>query len=723
MRKTIAPLALVALLLALVAGSAEAQTSEVVPQPPRWDRETLEIFSKLPVQDDGRVKPLSTYANFALMRLNGKRVFYDATKEELTPQEWLLNVLLYPETARQYKNFLVRDSAVMDAIGVNHEGKERSDRYSYTEIEPGIEALYRLANDYSAKEAKDRTSLEQQIVNLAMNVSEFERLIHFLEFARHDFPVEASPALTQVLPAAKSGEFAAILAKVPTLSGLYTMLTSSAQVEDIDQATREQETHRLEHLLTDVIQHGRYADALALFPPKDTSKDVTEWRTPNTIVESVFTANNADAKDVALIGALEKLAAVRDNPGKVKAQLAELSQQTVALASARAEYSKVPLEYFYYSGNRTVLLGLSVLYLVGLVLLGYLWWRPGTKWAIALATVAFTVPTVFLGNLFYYSLVLYIFSFLLVAVLWFWPRAKALSSTLSVAIAVPTLLVVTGITLRCIIRHRPPVSTLYETILFITAVVVIVSLIIEYMNRQKLALSMASILGVMGLFLANKYELKEGIDTMPTLVAVLDTNFWLATHVVTVTMGYAAGLLAGAIAHVYILGKVFGLKKGDPAFYKTVTRMTYGVLCFGLFFATLGTVLGGIWANDSWGRFWGWDPKENGALMIVLWLLAVLHARMGGYIRDLGVAICSVLGGMVVAFSWWGVNLLGVGLHSYGFTSGIFQTLMIFYAVELVVALMGVTVWLRQEVFSPKAAEEAPAPVAPPPARRKPKRA
>src|SRR5690606_39182780 len=138
--------------------------------------------------------------------------------------------------------------------------------------------------------------------------------------------------------------------------------------------------------------------------------------------------------------------------------------------------------------------------------------------------------------------------------------------------------------------------------------------------------------GALGVFLANKYEVIEGTDTMPSMIAVLDTNFWLSTHVTTVTMGYAAGLLAAAIAHVYILAYALGLKRQDPAFYRSLAKMTYGVLCFGLLFATVGTVLGGIWANYSWGRFWGWDPKENGALMIVLWLLIVLHARLAGYI-------------------------------------------------------------------------------------------
>ena len=151
----------------------------------------------------------------------------------------------------------------------------------------------------------------------------------------------------------------------------------------------------------------------------------------------------------------------------------------------------------------------------------------------------------------------------------------------------------------------------------------------------------------------------------------------------------AAALLAAAIGQVYILGRVLRVRKNDDEVYAGIYRMTYGVMAFGLLFSVVGTVLGGIWANESWGRFWGWDPKENGALMIVLWMLILFHARRGGYIQGLGFNMGAVVCGMVVAFSWWGVNLLGVGLHSYGFTSGIFRVLVGFYVLETLVVLLG----------------------------------
>ncbi len=106
--------------------------------------------------------------------------------------------------------------------------------------------------------------------------------------------------------------------------------------------------------------------------------------------------------------------------------------------------------------------------------------------------------------------------------------------------------------------------------------------------------------------------------------------------------------------------------------------MVYGSACFAILFMVIGTVLGGVWADQSWGRFWGWDPKENGALMIVLWLAILLHARLGGLIKDRGLMVMSVFSNIVTSFSWFGVNMLGIGLHSYGFMEKTFFRLMLF---------------------------------------------
>ena len=117
--------------------------------------------------------------------------------------------------------------------------------------------------------------------------------------------------------------------------------------------------------------------------------------------------------------------------------------------------------------------------------------------------------------------------------------------------------------------------------------------------------------------------------------------------------------------------------------------MIYGILCFATLFSFVGTVLGGIWADQSWGRFWGWDVKENGALIIVLWNALVLHARWGGLVRERGLAGLAIAGNIVTSWSWFGVNMLGIGLHSYGFTGAAFMWLMAFVASQLLLIALG----------------------------------
>jgi ABC-type transport system involved in cytochrome c biogenesis permease subunit len=177
-------------------------------------------------------------------------------------------------------------------------------------------------------------------------------------------------------------------------------------------------------------------------------------------------------------------------------------------------------------------------------------------------------------------------------------------------------------------------------------------------------------------------------DTMAVLRAVLDTQFWLATHVVCVTLGYATTLVAGLFGLMYVIRGVC-TRSLTPEVGKELARMTYGTICFGLLFSFFGTVLGGLWADDSWGRFWGWDPKENGALIIVLWNALVLHARWGGMVKDRGLAVLAIGGNIVTAWSWFGVNELSVGLHNYGFTEGALFVLGTFVLSQLIVIVAG----------------------------------
>jgi ABC-type transport system involved in cytochrome c biogenesis permease subunit len=263
---------------------------------------------------------------------------------------------------------------------------------------------------------------------------------------------------------------------------------------------------------------------------------------------------------------------------------------------------------------------------------------------------------------FYYASVLYVMAFVLGVFSWIgWtqPLRRASIWLLWFTFALHTFALIA----RVYISGRPPITNLYSTAIFIGWAVVLLSLVLESIQKLGLANIVASVVGFITLFLA--YNLSLDGDTFIVLQAVLDTQFWLATHVISMNLGYAATYAAGAWGIVYIFcTHVFHVL--DDEARKKVLRTLYGTLCFAIFFSFIGTVLGGLWADDSWGRFWGWDPKENGALMIVLWNALVLHARWGALVKGRGLATLSVFGNIITTWSYFGVNEYGVGLHAYG---------------------------------------------------------
>jgi len=282
------------------------------------------------------------------------------------------------------------------------------------------------------------------------------------------------------------------------------------------------------------------------------------------------------------------------------------------------------------------------------------------------------------------SMALYVLGFLLACGSWLaWSRTLNRSAfyVLLLALAIHTF----GLVSRMYLQERPPVTNLYSSAIFIGWGAVIVSLILERIYRDGIGAACAGAIGFVTLIIA--HHLAGSGDTLEMLQAVLDTNIWLATHVVAITIGYSAMFLAGMLAIVYIVRGVFTRSLTRPV-ADSMARMTYGVVCFATLFSFVGTVLGGIWADQSWGRFWGWDPKENGAVLIVLWCAIILHARWGGFIRQRGLMIMAIFGNVVTSFSWFGVNMLGVGLHSYGFMQKEFPWLLGFIISQL--ALMAV---------------------------------
>ncbi len=285
---------------------------------------------------------------------------------------------------------------------------------------------------------------------------------------------------------------------------------------------------------------------------------------------------------------------------------------------------------------------------------------------------------------FYLCMVLYVVAFLCAIVSWLWQGStlrQAAFRVLLIGLTLHTL----GLVTRMMLEGRPPVTNLYSSAIFIGWGAIILSTAIELFHRNAIGTAVAAVVGFATLLIAHHLSLSG--DTLEMMRAVLDTNFWLATHVVVITLGYSATFLAGTIAIVYLIRRAFGhIPKSTAA---SLRGMVYGVICFATLASFVGTVLGGIWADQSWGRFWGWDPKENGALLIVIWNAIILHARWGGMIRERGMMVMAVFGNIVTSWSWFGTNMLGIGLHSYGFTDAAFLWLSAFMISQILIMTLG----------------------------------
>ena len=268
---------------------------------------------------------------------------------------------------------------------------------------------------------------------------------------------------------------------------------------------------------------------------------------------------------------------------------------------------------------------------------------------------------------------------------------KFVWGTVMIGFVVHTLVILA----RMYVTGRAPVINLYSSAVFIGWAAVLGGLVMERIYRYGTGTVLASAAGFLTLLLADRLTLDAGQqDTMPVLRAVLDTQFWLSTHVVSVALGYVATLVAGLLGIGYLIA---GWSGASTTFRRDLYRCIYGASCFGILFSFIGTVLGGLWADDSWGRFWGWDPKENGALLIVIWNALMLHARWDGMVAGRGFAVLAIGGNIITAWSWFGTNELGIGLHSYGFTEGMLRNLAAFAILQMVFIIAGALIPPRDD--------------------------
>ena len=222
-----------------------------------------------------------------------------------------------------------------------------------------------------------------------------------------------------------------------------------------------------------------------------------------------------------------------------------------------------------------------------------------------------------------------------------------------------------GIILRCYIMSRPPVSNMFETMLWVPWSALVIAAIFAWIKKTHLPIILGVVCSFLCLFLADTSSILDG--RMEPLEAVLRSNFWLSTHVLVITISYSAFFLAFILADVLLFQFLLGKSKAKQFYYWLLNRL----LQIGILLLALGTILGAIWADYSWGRFWGWDPKEVWALVSLLSYLALVHARLRGWILRFGLVVGSICCFFFIIMAWYGVNfVLGAGLHSYGFGQG-----------------------------------------------------
>lgn len=552
-----------------------------------WSSFLVERAGGMAVQDGGRLKPVSTYAGFHLLRTLGKRSFSIHTpegKKKITPVEWMLDCMFRPELAEQYPVFLVNREEVVTQLHLPDQADKRK-KYSYAQIAEHWQEMTRAVREIRMLGEGNLTEAQKEILALSRNFDVVRGWMLGSRIMLEDPSAMGRMEFPQWFPSVqRNGEHS--WTAVPDKStGAFLAMASLLERKALG-------------------MEGKEADGLRM-------------------------------KAEGLL--LEKLAEPNE-------------------AASAGERHSLEREIFYYRLD-PLYLSLAVFVAAFVCLLLCALFRPSASaplWRRFLRPGGFSLA---------------------------WLLGAAGTGVLVAALAI-----------RVMITMRSPVGNTYETIAFIACMGVLCALVAELFSKKGIVLAAGLLLGALSCQMGILYESSQAVDHMDPLVAILRSNFLLSTHVITIVLGYAAGLLAAVLSHVYLLAvplRLIGRKTEQ-----SLDRMAYGILCFSLVFTLVGTVFGGIWGNESWGRFWGWDPKENGALMIVLWQLIMLHARKAGWLSPWRLHFGNVVGGVIIAFAWWGVNMLGVGLHSYGFTSGR-DALDVFYWSEAVLCVLFIILHCR----------------------------
>lgn len=615
----------------------------------------LREFGRLPVLLNGRIQPLDSVARNSLLEIRSTgdvpleevpswKFWHHAKKLKAT--EWLLEVMTRPEVANTRPIFLIHHEELLGELKLQDKGVQKSGLryYTFNQLEPVVPEISqqatRILKREEAKESspEQRTVFEKQLMKLYNAATLYQRLKVTLQpEGVENFPQELAD-FKKDLPAARA----------------------AAQANPSSETIDKELISRIAQPLQDFRLMDHYGYAL-IVPPLSPAESRDHWQNAGTSLLECFRGN--DIHPAVKYYAQMATAYRQQKPDEFNKTLADYRawlgpQFPKEIAKGEAE--------FYYNDIKAFLHA-TIMYIFALVLAG-----------VAIMTMA-AVPEL----------------------------SETLRKSAFYVVIVALVVHTFGLVFRMALEGRPPVTNLYSSAIFIGWAAAITGIIVERIYRVGLGILVASLAGFVTLLIAHNLAL--GGDTMEMLRAVLDTNFWLATHVVVVTLGYAATFFAGLLAILYIFLGVFtpllvhklnpsatasnAAKPAKPvaeiSVGKALGKMVYGVVCFATLFSFVGTVLGGIWADQSWGRFWGWDPKENGALLIVLWNAVILHARWGGLVRERGIMNLAVFGNIVTSFSWFGVNMLNIGLHSYGFMDAAFQWLRLFMISQAVIISIG----------------------------------
>lgn len=296
--------------------------------------------------------------------------------------------------------------------------------------------------------------------------------------------------------------------------------------------------------------------------------------------------------------------------------------------------------------------------------------------------------------------ILYLIASVVLLISWIFNRELLVK--LSWALVISGFLIHTlGFAIRVYLAGRPPVSNMYETVVWVAWGAVVFSMVLESIYRFRFILLSGSLIGVFSLVIADSAPAVLDPGLQP-LEAVLRSSYWLIVHVMTITISYAAFFLAFVLGDMGLIYYLKGEEQNKDKIRKIVLAI-YRSMQIGVSFLAPGIILGGIWADESWGRFWGWDPKETWALIALLGYLAVLHGRLTNWIKDFALVVSSVATFSLVIMAWYGVNfVLGAGLHSYGFGAGGVEYVSAFVLIHFIFVAY-VAMYRRDRKLSSKA--------------------